>query len=37
MKELMQKALTVLNQRKDTTASAEQQGRGRKPSDARSG
>lgn len=34
MKELMQKALTVLSQRKDISAGAEQQGRGRKPSDA---
>lgn len=28
MKELMQKALTVLSQRKDISAGAEQQGRG---------
>ena len=34
MKELMQKALTVLNQRKDATASAESRGRRRKSSDA---
>ncbi len=34
MKELMQKALTVLSQRKDISAGAEQQGRGRKPSDS---
>jgi hypothetical protein len=34
MKELMQKALTVLSQRKDISAGAEQQGRGRKLSDA---
>lgn len=34
MKELMQKALTALNQRKDVTAGPEQRGRGRKPSDA---
>jgi hypothetical protein len=34
MKELMQKALTALNQRKDATAGPEQRGRGRKPSDA---
>ena len=34
MKELMQKALTALNQRKDITAGQEQPSRGRKPSDA---
>ncbi|MCW9007285.1 MULTISPECIES: hypothetical protein [Marinobacter] len=34
MKELMQKALTVLNQRKDATASTDSRGRGRKSSDA---
>lgn len=34
MKELMQKALTALNQRKDATASTESRGRGRKSSDA---
>ncbi|WP_449285108.1 hypothetical protein [Marinobacter sp. PE14] len=34
MKELMQKALTALNQRKDATASTEPRGRSRKSSDA---
>lgn len=34
MKELMQKALTALNQRKDITAGPEQRSRGRKSSDA---
>lgn len=34
MKELMQKALTALNQRKDIIAGPEQRTRGRKPSDA---
>lgn len=34
MKELMQKALTALNQRKDVTVGSEQRGRGRKSSES---
>ncbi|MDX1557902.1 MAG: hypothetical protein R3193_03265 [Marinobacter sp.] len=34
MKELMQKALTALNQRREITAASEQRSRGRKTSDA---